>query len=846
MTLIEIALDKVSRALHTHQVHPARTVVLVPFAQLLPLFASAWAKRFPDGFAPRFVTTQSWARQLGATPIQDDDFRFDVGLDTLTALKLLAQAKVSGAEMLAPLLVQACGQLVGVAAAVHPGDRSAWAVARAPSLTVGMEGAALRAEHAVIQLALAWAASSGFPTDVLWSQGPQDADLLVLVAGLQTDPLGEALIGAWDKRLRLDDLRDGQHAPPPLNPSMAKLFACDDVEDEALKAAACILRTLQAIDAEPTPAPVALVATDRVLTRRVRAMLDARGVRVRDETGWKLSTTRAAAQVISCLEACGWNASTDAVIDWLKNSPMVDTLSLRALERELRSSRSRRWQTRRVPDSELQTWIQERLETMQGHRSLVAWCSALNDLLTACGMHDRLEQDEAGAAVLQTLHMTPEAMTTLAAWPQAQKRMGLSEFVAWCRNCLESASYVPIPPASAQLVILPMSQLLGRQFSAVVIPGCDEVRFNPSPELPGLWLSSHRLALGLPSRDEVDANLRAVWRQAVKMPQLQLLWRTHGQEGEPLQLSPLVQQWLLDTGLTAPDLNAEAVLRTRSLDAQPGKPPLAQGSSLPVRKLSASAYADLRQCPYKFFALRQLRLKEASELDLETEKRDFGDWLHEVLKNFHEAQSAEQWAESEWSAQIDRIADACSVARKLGAADFLPYSAAWPKLRDGYLRWWASHLKNEGLQFASAETDHEMGLGNVTLHGRIDRIDHAPGVHAGGHESILVIDYKTESLTRTKERIKSALEDTQIAFYAALLPHDSLRAGYVNVGESDGTELLEQKDVVQARDALVQGILDDMDAIRQGAVMAALGEGEGCDYCAARGLCRKDHWEVES
>ena len=52
---------------------------------------------------------------------------------------------------------------------------------------------------------------------------------------------------------------------------------------------------------------MALVAQDRVLTRRVRAMLANQGVAVRDETGWKLSTTRAAAGLMSLLRAAAWD-----------------------------------------------------------------------------------------------------------------------------------------------------------------------------------------------------------------------------------------------------------------------------------------------------------------------------------------------------------------------------------------------------------------------------------------------------------------------------------------------------------------------------------------------------------
>ena len=85
---------------------------------------------------------------------------------------------------------------------------------------------------------------------------------------------------------------------------------------------------------------MALVATDRLLTRRIRAMLTAQQVRIRDETGWKLSTTRAAAQLVVTLRAARWDASSDAVLDWLKNAPAFRPRTVQSLEH---SRISRRW-----------------------------------------------------------------------------------------------------------------------------------------------------------------------------------------------------------------------------------------------------------------------------------------------------------------------------------------------------------------------------------------------------------------------------------------------------------------------------------------------------------------------
>jgi ATP-dependent helicase/nuclease subunit B len=92
------------------------------------------------------------------------------------------------------------------------------------------------------------------------------------------------------------------------------------------------------------------------------------------------------------------------------------------------------------------------------------------------------------------------------------------------------------------------------------------------------------------------------------------------------------------------------------------------------------------------------------------------------------------------------------------------------------------------------------------------------------------------------DRVKRPGEDTQLAFYAALLADDTLRAAYVNVGERGKTETVEQPAVVEARDLLVHGIMEDLARIESGAALAALGEGKVCDFCAARGLCRRDFW----
>ncbi len=92
--------------------------------------------------------------------------------------------------------------------------------------------------------------------------------------------------------------------------------------------------------------PVALVATDRALTRRIGARLKGQGVTAQDETGWKLSTTRAAAMLMSALRACAHDAGSDQVLDWLKSGDDGDALAVQGLESRLRREGVRDWSAR--------------------------------------------------------------------------------------------------------------------------------------------------------------------------------------------------------------------------------------------------------------------------------------------------------------------------------------------------------------------------------------------------------------------------------------------------------------------------------------------------------------------
>lgn len=845
-------LDQVRTHLIDTAAHPARCVVLLPYAQLMPLASRLWAEQFPDGFAPRFETTRNWAARVGLFSPGPNDIALDHGRDLLTAASLLEGAGLGERRALlcGPLVEQAT-QLAPLAASVPASLRPDWADQAREAVAL-VAGEPLALEAAVARLAIAWAAASDYATDVLFEpRVSDDLDALVVIQGLQPDELVSSLVDHFSDRTFVLTLQSDASEPmrevdvsPDMQAGSIVLHPSRDGEDEAQRAAACVLAHIAA-----GRVPVALTAGDRLLTRRITALLASRGVRLRDETGWILSTTHAAACLMAGLRACSWQASTDAVIDWLKLAPQFASKHARdldALEAVLRQYAVRDWAgavgvVRRqgtTPRANLER-LQEFMssvnavrEPMQAPRRLADWLLATRKLLEGAGMWAQFATDAAGEAVVAALGLTEGAQAVWQAWPGAQRRMSLAEFTAWAGDVLEAASFRPPARDDAQVVILPMSQLLGRPFAALVLPGADEQRLPAAPEPPGAWSTAQRVALRLPTREELQSAQRQAWQIALQTPCVDVLWRGSDDSGEPLLASPLVQalQFQAETARGADPRPLREVV------PQPVAPPLPRGDALPVMPLSASSYDMLRTCPYRFFALRQLGLRDESELDVDVDKRDFGNWVHMALSEFHKALKNDPDADR--VALLDTAAQEATQSLALEEGEFMPFGVGWAALRDGYLKWLSQH-EATGALFDFSEEELKVTLGNLELRGRVDRVDRLPS------GAPLVIDYKTEPLKRTADRLKAGNEDTQLPFYALLSGADEPRAAYLNVSEREGTSLHEPPELLLLAQQLYEGMQADVARISAGDPLPALGEGAVCDWCEARGLCRKDFWSGE-
>jgi ATP-dependent helicase/nuclease subunit B len=841
-------------------VAPADALVLVPYAQLMDAGRRAWAFRHPEGFVPRFESSRNWAASMQPFVPGPTDLSMDMARDHLVASAFIEQVAPSqaDAELRAAMvtrLVEAARQLAPLAAAMPPDRRMTWAEGLRQDLMGGPASA--QWEGLVATLALTWASTSAYATDVLWSDqaGPGAvAQVLVVLQGFQVDPLAAALLSHWgDRALRVPLQQD---ASPTAMPPDCTLHACDDAEDEAQRAAACVLAHVNQGEV-----PVALVAIDRLLTRRISALLQGAGLPMHDETGWKLSTTHAAAQLMSLLRAATPRAGMDDVLDLLKQAPRWSDELVMALELQAREAGVSQWRSALRMSSlipVLPEGLDLILEELQASRPLVHWLEAVAKALKAVGLWQVLQEDAAGRQLLQVLRLEDGAAHELAELGMSREglhssraggRRTLAAFTGWVREVLEGATFMPPGADGAAVVILPMAQLLGRTFAATVAPGCDEVHLNPSPDPPGEWSADARERLGLPSRQEMALAAASAWQMMLKQHRLHLLWRTQ-ERGEEVMPSAWV--------MALPSMGVRAGSDPRvhqPMTAVLSPRPAPSAADLLPGALSASAYQDLRHCPYRFFALRQLRLGETAELTEEPDQRDMGNWLHAVLRTFHEQRGDERPGEAADRAALDLIAHEAAATMGLnageGGAGFLPYEVAWPAMRDGYLAWLATFESlpgRPGPRFARAEVELTAAVEGWKLYGKLDRVDAQDSPEG---PIPFVIDYKTESRKTTSDRIKEPMEDVQLAFYAALLPEETLRAAYLSINDRPGsaaadtaTRLLEHTEVLASREQLRTGIAHDMTRVAAGHAMPALGEGRVCEFCAARGLCRKDFWST--
>ena len=876
------------------------------------------------------LQAQAWAKQWSRRDPRGFEFALDQVVDAAQAWTRALQgcapeARSARVEAWRALMSEAQGQ----GGASHgPGHREALLLAWA------LEWAAASAQQgfasdAVFACAVdragpaAWVAVNAGDTVAPGSEG---ALTLAVLAHAAAHGKPVRRVVARPSALAPADAVDGALADSAFNHSSGKppspsvtLLACADTLDEARQAAAAALQAVNAVRANAwngAAHPVALIALDRGVVRHARALLEEMGVSLADETGWRLSTTRAATVCSRLLAASNPRASTDEVLDWLKSgwlrwdaaqgatqggphTSLDDAVGqLEAWCRQhglvqawglgaVMASPSGLARSLPVEGAAVWRWAQAAVAPLQAmwrdrRGNLAGWLQALHGTMAACGAQASLCEDAAGLLVWEALRLgefeAAPASTGDALAEAAQGRAPASGWLAvcqrtrmdgaalqrWVREVLEEVTFRPAPPEGApDVVITTLARAVLRPFSAVVMPGADERQLGALPNSPG-WLGQRlREAMGLSTAVQLREAQWEALGLLLTQPEVRCLHR-RAQGSETLEPSPWLTRWAQgrpDAVLHGTDPR-EALAVAAAPVTVPAPSLVGAPVGLPAR-VSATSYEQLRQCPYRFFAATVLGLRQADELEEGLEASDYGIWLHEVLRRFHEARSqALAFSQADEDvAQWLAVAREVSVDLGMGGegqrAHFLPFAAALPALARAYVGWlrtheadgWAVRATEQSITRALALHDGSA----VQLYGQLDRIDVRHGPSGDGlarREVRWVLDYKTGNAESLRLRAQSGSEDTQLAFYAALGADaqghtgDQVRAGYVHL-DPKAVKMLEHPDVADSAEALLQGLASDWQRLREGSPLPALGEGPVCGHCHARGLCRRDHWTPE-
>ena len=833
----------------------ADAVLLLPFAELLAPARRALAQ--PGGWLPRVHTPRTLAAALGPpAPHVAGELTGEAAIDRATARDLLRDhAWATAWSMRDPRAFDAALQrmvhtahtLRGAAISRPPHERAAWwQLARQQAAS----GVGVGAMHRLLlRVAIEWCAlNDGADTDRLFEHRPSawialtlgGEDALALAVLREAAASGVPVLQLSGDPVTPDPFEDWPEC------CALELEVAGDAETEALATA---WQVTQHVRSGATP--VALVAQDRALVRRVRALLERQRIEVVDETGWSLATTRAGAHAVAALRAARPGARSDDLLDWLKadlGAQGADELA--TLEKMWRGARIKQaglcaradalWQSER---SRLDAFARPH------QRTLARWLRAFDNLLYGAAHSTEWRDDAAAVQLRRALRLNEQGLGT-AAWPEATATVwSLEEFTAWVDATLEEAVYVPPSGDQAAVVVVtPLSRAVGREFAVAVMPGADEQRLGPLPPDAGLLDEPLRRSLGLPERSARQRRAALSFVQLLRLPRVVAL-RRRADGDELLSASPWVERLRLarqQRGAPAP-IEHDVCLPQREVAAHATLRPLPRAVGALPASLSASAVEALRQCPYRFFSRVALHLSEHEELDDDADKREFGKWLHATLERFHVARPAHRDTADDSRHFIEAghealaaLVDADGISREA----MLPFSAGLPALAARYARWLQAQ-EAQGWRFQAAEVSIEAVASDepaLALHGRIDRIDARSGATA-----VRLIDYKTSSRQSLKDRVRVPLEDTQLAVYAALhlarqpaaVP---LEACYLALDDADEAVAVVHPDVEHSARVLAHQVAAERARIEAGAPLPALGEPPVCEICEARGLCRRDHW----
>lgn len=622
--------------------------------------------------------------------------------------------------------------------------------------------------------------------------------------------------------------------------------------------------------------PIGIVSSDRLLTRRIRAVLEDAGITADDLGGWALSTTSAATIIEILLDAIETNFRHEHLFDLLTNPFLADNYQDKSYLEQVNQLRHQVVNNRSVthggigpyitfiessdsdfPNSELANVlrnVQSACKTLlsfsyQNETELPQFANQLQQLLKQTNISSRLKDDEAGQILLSTLEASLQSIK------HNKLKLNWKECRQWLQDLLEHSYFAP-NQVDQRVILCGFDHTDFMQFSAVIVAGVEQSRLHSNAGSRTFFNEKVRKELGLQTASETEAIKFVRFRQLLEQNDNILLCAETECRGEAQEISPWVKllelfsqqafeqslhNSMLDYLLSQQqqyDKSSTELAATACRRPSPATP-----EDLLPATVSATQYQALIDCPYQYFAKYILDITPEESAD-EMDAAEFGRLVHQCLLEFHFDQAGNaKYDDTELNADAhDTLVDKLT---KISTEVFI--RTAYPDaIKQGWLQRWLTNIPSyiDWTIFRSEEWQPQQGevvfntalTETVTLQGQIDRLD-------SNTKGLALIDYKTGALPSKKSVLQG--ETVQLPFYA-LLADKVVQAEYLELGKAESVAAkvsLHEQDLQELSRHHYQRLTQIINELSNNTLLPALGNGRVCKLCDYQGFCRKAHWK---
>ncbi len=624
---------------------------------------------------------------------------------------------------------------------------------------------------------------------------------------------------------------------------------------------------------------IGVVTADRKLARRLRAVLEHANILVNDIGGWALSTTSAATILEYWLQLIEEKYPTKQLVT-IARSPFFPILvdkklhnqAIDFLEKEiilafnlhngLNVIRTKLDDIHNDQDdinNQILDYLYAFIDKIEAStHNIVRLCTHESipihryfeetfNALKTIGIYSELNKDEAGRQTFNCLE------TQITHFKKIENKMSWAEWRRFLVRILDQQNFKPsIVSTNVTFCSLEQSRLL--KFDALIIASVDKSHF-PGPSINYVFFNEYtRTELNIPTwKDEHYLYFYLFRKLLDAAPDILITVQTEYND-EKISPSPwleaietfhymaygknlndeLLQELVIQENTCV--VNAEFQIPLPTLSYQPSP---ALNDELKLSKISISDYQNLVNCPYQFFTSTALNLSKTNKLSEELEKADFGSLIHKCIHTFFTSGSSVKKITDGNREDNESALQAISVEifNKFTDQSFSNklWLQRWLNLIPSFIGWEINRQKN------FIPYKHEITLKSdiadkKTLSGRIDRIDQSKAGYA-------IVDYKTGQ-TPTKKSILAG-EQVQLPMYA-LLNKDCNQVEYIVLGKNNRVKseaIIKDEQLSELVRQHTKRLSELTNNLENDAKFSAFADDDICEWCEARGLCRKDYWE---